>query len=404
MASLNQWAARRTTGPHDKWVDFYGTVLSRACLAADNQIFVRAVDLFTVGDTLTIGSQYEGQVTVTIQSISELVITLTGNVGQAYAENAPVILPLGGGVTDADYLVGTAHADLTNEIVVGTTPGGELGGTWASPTVDASHSGSTHAATQAAAEATAAAALATHEADTTSVHGISDTSTLYRSGGTDVAVADGGTGASTAATARANLGAAPAAGTYLVTTADSELSNEVAVGTTPGGELGGTWASPTVDATHSGSAHHTRSHDHSNASDSTTLNPVTLTVSGVAKFQSAFIYNNTINPSISADQNNWAPTGLATCTLIAVACNGAARTITGFDATGFVEGQTFYISPTSLGGGNFTLSHGSASSTAGNRINCPGNVNYAWTGNGGAQIIYLPSLNANNPFYVIDKP
>jgi hypothetical protein len=28
-----------------------------------------------------------------------------------------------------------------------------------------------------------------------------------------------------------------------------------AVGTTPGGELGGTWASPTVDATHSGSAH-----------------------------------------------------------------------------------------------------------------------------------------------------
>ena len=28
------------------------------------------------------------------------------------------------------------------------------------------------------------------------------------------------------------------------------------MGTTPGGELGGTWASPTVDATHSGSAHH----------------------------------------------------------------------------------------------------------------------------------------------------
>lgn len=31
---------------------------------------------------------------------------------------------------------------------------------------------------------------------------------------------------------------------------------------TPGGELGGTWASPTVDATHSGSAHHTEDHDH----------------------------------------------------------------------------------------------------------------------------------------------
>ena len=32
---------------------------------------------------------------------------------------------------------------------------------------------------------------------------------------------------------------------------------------TPGGELGGTWTMPTVDATHSGSAHHAQSHAHS---------------------------------------------------------------------------------------------------------------------------------------------
>lgn len=74
-------------------------------------------------------------------------------------------LPTAGGSgapTDATYLVTTAHADLSAEVVVGATPGGELGGTWASPTVDTTHAGSSHAAVQAAAEATAAAALATH--------------------------------------------------------------------------------------------------------------------------------------------------------------------------------------------------------------------------------------------------
>lgn len=84
----------------------------------------------------------------------------------------------GGAPTTVDYLVGTADGGLSAEIVVGTSPGGELGGTWASPTVDASHSGSTHAAIQAAAEATAASALTTHSADTTAVHGIVDTSAL----------------------------------------------------------------------------------------------------------------------------------------------------------------------------------------------------------------------------------
>lgn len=53
--------------------------------------------------------------------------------------------PSGSGApASVDYLVGTADAGLSSEIVVGTTPGGELGGTWASPTVDATHSGSQH--------------------------------------------------------------------------------------------------------------------------------------------------------------------------------------------------------------------------------------------------------------------
>lgn len=45
-----------------------------------------------------------------------------------------------------DYLVGTTQAGLPNEIVAGTTPGGELSSSpsWAAPTVNATHSGTPH--------------------------------------------------------------------------------------------------------------------------------------------------------------------------------------------------------------------------------------------------------------------
>lgn len=41
-----------------------------------------------------------------------------------------------GAPSAVNYLVGTEDVGLSDEIVVGTTPGGELGGTWASPTID----------------------------------------------------------------------------------------------------------------------------------------------------------------------------------------------------------------------------------------------------------------------------
>lgn len=185
-----------------------------------------------------------------------------------------------GAPTDADYLVGTASGTLSAEIVVGTSPGGELGGTWASPTVDATHSGSSHAAVQAAAEATAAAALSAHDADTTGVHGIANTANLETSAGAQAKVdthvndttdahdasaisfTPAGTIAATDVQAaieevatEAGGGGAPTDVDYLVGTASGGLSAEIVVGTSPGGELGGTWASPTVDATHSGSSH-----------------------------------------------------------------------------------------------------------------------------------------------------
>jgi trimeric autotransporter adhesin len=55
---------------------------------------------------------------------------------------------------------------------------------------------------------------------------------VYRAGGTDVPITDGGTGASSAATALTNLGAAPSTGTYVTTAAESGLSAEKVLGTT----------------------------------------------------------------------------------------------------------------------------------------------------------------------------
>ena len=60
------------------------------------------------------------------------------------AFRALTVADLPSGLTGIDFIVGTATGNLSAEIVAGTTPGGELGGTWATPTVDTTHSGSAH--------------------------------------------------------------------------------------------------------------------------------------------------------------------------------------------------------------------------------------------------------------------
>ncbi len=155
-----------------------------------------------------------------------------------------------GAPSTVDYLVGTADAGLSNEIAVGTSPGGELGGTWASPTVDATHAGSTHSA-----------ATDTHIADAADAHdasAISVDSTTLVGVGTDVQAVFEEVD---------NDIAALKAVDYLVGTATGTLSGEIVAGTAPGGELGGTWASPTVDATHSGSTHTAAVTTHEAAAD-----------------------------------------------------------------------------------------------------------------------------------------
>ena len=73
----------------------------------------------------------------------------------------------GGAPTGADYLVGTAQGALTAEIVVGAAPAGELGGTWAAPTVDTVHAGGRHplTAVKTADEAPASDATLNNDAD-----------------------------------------------------------------------------------------------------------------------------------------------------------------------------------------------------------------------------------------------
>jgi len=70
---------------------------------------------------------------VSLSSGSNIVLSITSNTLN--------IAVLG---LDGNFLVGTTNPELPNEIVVGTIPGGELGGTWANPTVDTTHAGSSH--------------------------------------------------------------------------------------------------------------------------------------------------------------------------------------------------------------------------------------------------------------------
>lgn len=135
-------------------------------------------------------SQWAGRVGVAIEQI-EARLGITNSAVVTSLDYRVRALEAGGGggggaPTTATYLTTTAQAGLTNEVVVGATPGGELGGTWAAPTVDALHSGSTHAAiqaaAQAAAEATAATNLSAHLTDTVDAHDASAVSVLDTAG------------------------------------------------------------------------------------------------------------------------------------------------------------------------------------------------------------------------------
>jgi hypothetical protein len=136
----------------DGHADLIGTSI-RAKRCDDSEHYHTTADP-TVNDDATLGFRNR---TLWINESTGSMFLLLDN-----TDSAADWLAVGGGGVDLsaiNFLVGTASGDLSAEIVVGTTPGGELGGTWASPTVDATHSGSTHDA-----------ATNTHIADGTDAH------------------------------------------------------------------------------------------------------------------------------------------------------------------------------------------------------------------------------------------
>lgn len=111
-----------------------------------------------------------------------------------------------------------------------------------------------------------------------------------------------------------------------------------------------------------------------------------------------------VRPTITANQNNYGPTGLANRVFLEIDCNGSGKTITGWDASLFLEGHIFFVRAIGLGAGVLTISHHSASSSAGNRIKTP-NSGAAFTidFNDIACFVYLPTLDSTNPFMILSS-
>jgi hypothetical protein len=76
--------------------------------------------------------------------------------------------------------------------------------------------------------------------------------------------------------------------------------------------------------------------------------------------------NGVITPTISADQNDWAPTGFADASVILVTASGASRSITGL--SGGATGRTVFLYNLTPSTNSITLSPASGSSLAANRF------------------------------------
>lgn len=109
-----------------------------------------------------------------------------------------------------------------------------------------------------------------------------------------------------------------------------------------------------------------------------------ITIAGDAFIQSTLALQNDISPTtLSADVDNYAPTGVGTATVLRVGGDALNRTITGI--TGGADGRIVKL--VNIGTQNVLLTH-DATSTAANRFFLPNSVNFTILPNTSCSLIY----------------
>ena len=112
--------------------------------------------------------------------------------------------------------------------------------------------------------------------------------------------------------------------------------------------------------------------------DGTTQFDLASTFNGAAVFSGDIRLDDVISPTITADQNNWNPTGFSTCNVVRTETDATPRTVTGMVPPSDNGHLRLFCNS---GSASLTFAHQSASSTDVNRIICPGAASFVLSTN-----------------------